>query len=890
MFGCSNWNLTWRHLGLAAMLLGNMDLPCTLSEERIVAQWGGETRRTAPSYVAARMQPRQQPLAADSSAAPVVLEPHQTEGARQNTKLGWPSRRWLTFGGILAGGVLAALAWVGTLRSQLRVQTSRIREQLRRELALDECHRLLIENTNDIVYSHDLDGRFLSINQAAMRLTGYNPNEVVGLAYQQVVVPEHVPMVQHALKQLQAGIQIKPFECHILARDRRRLMLEVNPILQYRGQQPCGVIGIARDVTDRKRSEALLRESEEKNRLIVENATEAMAVTDFEGNILIMNRVASRSLAGSSVGSEKQTLWDLFPKDWADQQMQQARQVIREGKGASLESSTTMQGEERWYNTHIEPIRSTAFSKCALIVSRDVTERVHMEEALRQSQAALERSQSIGKVGSWELDLSSGRLYWSPELYRLLGYAPQACRPSMELFYDTVHPADRDLLRAAIHAPELEANLINIDVRLVLPGNLERPVNVQVQLINAGNGQTGIVAGTVQDISERKALEDQLRQAHKMEAVGQLAGGIAHDFNNILSVIMGHIELLLAKGLLDAPARKRLCEAQASAQRASNLTRQLLAFSRRQVLQRRLLDLNEVSSNIGSMLRRLLGEHIILSFQYAPNLPSVLADPSMMEQVLLNLAVNARDAMPNGGRLVVGTRIVRFVKGHPTVNPQNRLGRFVCWSIQDTGCGIAPEIRERIFEPFFTTKESSKGTGMGLATVYGIIQQHGGWIEVRSSVGQGSIFRIFLPASDRAKSSETSLAQAVHPLPAGSETILVVEDEHSLRELERNALEQQGYRIYEAAHGVDALKVWNQQSQSIDLLLTDMVMPGGLSGRELAQKLQAMKPSLKVIYTTGYSIDLQAQGVVLREGTNFLQKPFGPAKLAAAVRNCLDGK
>jgi two-component system, cell cycle sensor histidine kinase and response regulator CckA len=802
----------------------------------------------------------------------------------------WTSQKLLSLGGVVGGGVVVILIWAGILRSRLKAQTKRIREQVCRELALEERYRQLVENTNDIIYSHDLHGKFISINLAATRITGYHLGEISGLTYQQVVAPEHQPMVRVGLRRLLAGIKIRPFECHVMARDGRRLILEVNPMLEFRGQRPHGVTGIARDVTDRKRAESLLRESEEKNRLVVENATEAMAVTDHDGTILIMNRVASQFVGPTSSSQTQKTMWDLFPKEWADQQMEQVRQVILEGKGLSIESAVRMHGQERWFSTRIEPIRSSAFLRCALIVSRDVTERVEMEVALKQSQAALERSQGIGKVGSWELDLQNGRLYWSPELYRLLGYAAEACRPSMEVFYATLHPADRDLLKAAFRAPEIEGNLINMDVRLMLPGKIERPVNVQAQVIGAADGKPGIIAGTVQDVSERKALEDQLRQTQKMEAIGQLAGGIAHDFNNILTVIMGHIELLLAKGLLDMPTRKRLIETQASAQRASNLTRQLLAFSRRQVLQRRLLDLNEVTSNMATMLRRLLGEHIILSFQYAPNLPAVLADPGMMEQVLLNLAVNARDAMPEGGHLIVSTRVVRFVKGHPTANPQTRQGHFVCWSVQDTGCGIPLEIQERVFEPFFTTKESGKGTGMGLATVYGIIQQHGGWIEVKSDVSQGALFRLFLPATERVKSAETASPQAALHLPTGSETILVVEDEPSLRELERNVLEQQGYRVYEAAHGIEALKVWNLQSQTIDLLLTDMVMPGGMSGRELAQKLQAMKSSLKIIYTTGYSIDLRTQGVALREGVNFLQKPFGPAKLATAVRDCLDGK
>jgi PAS domain S-box-containing protein len=389
------------------------------------------------------------------------------------------------------------------------------------------------------------------------------------------------------------------------------------------------------------------------------------------------------------------------------------------------------------------------------------------------------------------------------------------------------------------------------------------------------------------DITDRLNLEAQLRHSQKMESVGQLAAGVAHDFNNILTVIQGQTCLLLLNPKLDPKIAESLQPIRESAERAANLTRQLLAFSRRQIMQPKELDLNVVISNVAKMLHRLLTESISLELHHASHLPAILADPGMMEQIIVNLAVNARDAMPTGGRLTITTRAVQITDADSRVNPEARPGHFVCLSVADAGCGMDAKIMERIFEPFFTTKEAGKGTGLGLATVYGIVKQHQGWIEVSSTVGQGSIFKVFLPSLGKPidTSSESSVPP---PVPNGSESVLVVEDEPNLCTLIKNILEHQGYRVFTAPSGTEALQRWEQHSSDFHLLLTDMVLPNGLSGRELATRLQAQKPDLKIIYTSGYSLELVGGDYALREGLNYLQKPFYPHVLAQTVRQCLD--
>ena len=388
------------------------------------------------------------------------------------------------------------------------------------------------------------------------------------------------------------------------------------------------------------------------------------------------------------------------------------------------------------------------------------------------------------------------------------------------------------------------------------------------------------------------SAQQQLRQAQKMEAIGQLAGGVAHDFNNLLAVIRGNAELLL----MDAHEHTEttndcLKQVTAASERAANLTRQLLAFSRKQVMQSQPLVLNQVVEDVSKMLKRIIGEHINLEYRYADPLPFVRADASMIEQVLLNLAVNARDAMPRGGRLLIATSAVSFDAAYAANHPDADAGEFVCVTVSDTGTGIAPEHLPRIFEPFFTTKELGKGTGLGLATAYGIVQQHQGWIEVSSQPGAGATFKLFLPVIPP-PAAASAVLQAGTEIPGGTESILLVEDEYAVRVITRRVLESQGYKVYEATTAREALEVWRSRVKEIALLLTDVVMPEGITGRDLTEQLRAQQPILKVIFMSGYSADVIGQDSEFFQRTRsyFLQKPFSAQALLQTVRHCLDEK
>jgi two-component system cell cycle sensor histidine kinase/response regulator CckA len=484
------------------------------------------------------------------------------------------------------------------------------------------------------------------------------------------------------------------------------------------------------------------------------------------------------------------------------------------------------------------------------------------------------------------------------EIQKLAAFVRLNPDPVMELASDGtvtyLNPAARELARTlGLEDPSgilpAEAATISQDCLRLGSNKLNQEISVNLRTLSWSFFP--IVSSQVvhcygHDTTEQMNLEAQLRHAQKLESVGQLAAGVAHDFNNILTIIQGHTDRLLDQSGANEKVAEPLRQVSAAAKRASSLTRQLLMFSRKQVMQTKVLDLNIVLGNLVKMLHRLLGEDIAFEAKYSANVSAIEADTGMIEQIIMNLSVNARDAMPKGGRLVITTGAATIDDTYVQQHPEARRGRFVLLTVKDTGFGMSKETLARIFEPFFTTKEVGKGTGLGLATVYGIVKQHQGWVEVASELDAGTTFKVYLPESlKRVEAAEKLLSP--QNVKGGSETILLVEDEPVLRELARVILSDYDYRVLEASCGVEALKVWEEHSGKIDLLLTDMVMPSGMTGRELADELKIRKPGLKVIYTSGYSAEVMGQDLGLRD-IKFLQKPYPPPQLAQAVRECLD--
>lgn len=520
-----------------------------------------------------------------------------------------------------------------------------------------------------------------------------------------------------------------------------------------------------------------------------------------------------------------------------------------------------------------------------LTLAVETTERKRQEDRLRSSEARLARAQSMANLGSWEQDLESGELQLSEDACRIFGMQLEECRTTMETLFALVHPEDQVAVRETIQSATTRGGCSQIDHRIILSDGTERFLRLNIEPLDHETGR-GRLMGTVQDVTEYKHLEEKFRRAQRLEGIARLAGGVAHDFNNLLVVINGYAQMILSELKAEDPLRDPAQEIINAGTRAAALTHQLLAVSRKQITRPRVVNLDSVLTDLEKMLRRLIREDIEVKRELAAELWSVKADPEKIEQVIINLAVNARDAMPHGGVLTIGTSNVELglqeVKGLSDLKP----GRYVLLTVADTGTGMTMETKQRLFEPFFTTKPSGEGTGLGLSMVYGIVKQHGGEVSFHSELGLGTTFKIYWPATDQP--SDRAAKQDGPRTPYhGNETILLVEDDEKVRKLVRQMLLQQGYQVLEAMQGSDAVGVASKHDGPIDLLLTDVVMPQ-MNGKEVAAQVVALRPGIKVVFMSGYPAVINSEQGMFQSGAFFLHKPFEIGTLGKMLRQVLD--
>ncbi len=617
---------------------------------------------------------------------------------------------------------------------------------------------------------------------------------------------------------------------------------------------------------ERREAESALRRSEEKYRLITDNTRDLICLLDLEGHFLYASPSFERMLGQpvkDLLGTKCATL--IYPDDVrALKEALDEALFFREGRNIEVRFSHLNGG---WLT--FESAASYIFDEAgkpqrALLVSRDTSDRKRAEKEIRKL-AAFPRF-NPNPVLEFAAD---GSLTYFNDAALEMARSLKKNHPQSILPLNTA-----TVVKLCLSTGQ---NKLHLDTNIA-----GRVLSWSFFPVMANQ----LVHCYAEDVTERLNLEAQLRQAQKMESVGQLAAGVAHDFNNILTIIQGHAGLMSSESKLEPDLAESTRQIALAAERAANLTRQLLMFSRKQIMQPQLLNLNEVINNLSKMLRALIGEAVDLQRDTKDDLCPIYADLGMMEQILVNLSVNARDAMPRGGTLSIATRYVEIDADYVQRHPEAKEGNYLCLSVSDTGHGMDAATLARIFEPFFTTKEIGKGTGLGLATVYGIVKQHHGWVEVESQVGQGTTFKTYLPVATKGAPREPVSKR--RDVPGGDETILVVEDEPALRELVQEILEKKGYRVLEASTGVQALKIWEEHKNDIDLLLTDMMMPEGVSGRELAERVLQDRSDLKIIYSSGYSLDVVGSEPTFEDGMNFLQKPYDPETLALMVRNCLN--
>ena len=641
------------------------------------------------------------------------------------------------------------------------------------------------------------------------------------------------------------------------------------------------------DTTEHKQAEEALRASDEKYRDLYNNAPDMFVSVDAKtANILDCNQTLANTLGYTKEEIIGLPIFDVYHPDCMEDVKKTFRLFVQTGKVHDAELVLQRKDGSK---IDVSLNVSAVYDEQGQVLYgrstfRDITERKKAEEALLKQQYFLQKAQEIGQMGFWELDIKNNELVWTDENCRIFGL-PIGTELTYETFLHYVHPDDREHVDTEWKAA-LNKKPYDIEHRLLVDGKVKW-VREKAELEFNEKDECISATGFTQDITERRSTEEQLLQAQKMEAVGTLAGGVAHDYNNILTIIIGNASLALMEVGKDSPLQNKIEEIITAGERAASLTSQLLAFSRKQVIQPKILDLNELLTNIEKMLGRLIEEDIELLMIPETALWRVEVDPGQMEQVIMNMVVNAKDAMPMGGKLTIETANVDLDESYFREHGiEEQSGTYVVMAVSDTGTGMDEETQSHVFDPFFTTKDVGKGTGLGLSTVYGIVKQNKGFVWVYSEPEQGSTFKVYLPKVEGDAVLEERERTSVGEVD-GSETVLIVEDDDSLRNLARKTLRNYGYKVLEAENGKDALRISKEHERPIDLMITDVVMPK-MSGKETAERMQSLYPQMKVIYMSGYTDDAIARHRVLEPGLNFLEKPFSPKVLARKVRNVLD--
>lgn len=632
---------------------------------------------------------------------------------------------------------------------------------------------------------------------------------------------------------------------------------------------------------------AVAQKERDRAQRYLDTAEVILLALDVEGRITQVNRYGCSVLGW--------TADELLGRDWTDMCLPvRIRGPFRKkfhnllGGDLSIVENPilTRSGQERlieWRNTLLRDVAGNVIGTFSS--GTDITDRNQAVEALRTAEERMRFALQNTDVGIWDLDYTTGVLQWSETLEAHYGLKPGTFAGTFEAFVERIHPDDRESVLDAIGKAVKAGSDFSIMNRTIWPDGTVRWLSGAGRIHLDGHGNPVRGVGISLDVTERRRLEEQYQQAQKMEAVGRLAGGVAHDFNNLLTVILGYCELLLADLKPGDPHQPDIAEIQRAGARAGALTRQLLTFSRKQIIEPALLDLNKVVGDLQSMLGRLIGEDVRVLLNLLPDLALVTADSAQVEQIVMNLAVNARDAMPTGGTLTIETANVELDEDYARMHQGVKPGFYVVLTVTDTGTGMTPQVQARLFEPFFTTKEPGKGTGLGMATVYGIVTRFGGTIGVYSEVGRGTSFKVYFPRADAAEMLVEAPTPATQPR-AGTHTVLVVEDEEGLRVLAKRLLQRQGYTVLVAADADEAIRLF-EQNASIDVLLTDVVMPGA-SGPDLTRQLVEQRPALKVIYMSGYTEEAIVQHGVLKPGIAFLHKPFTSETLGRKIREVLD--
>jgi two-component system cell cycle sensor histidine kinase/response regulator CckA len=726
------------------------------------------------------------------------------------------------------------------------------------------------------------DGTILRVNQAELDLVGYTRDEFVGRNIREFHNDRDA--IEDILRRLTRQEVLHNYPAQLRCKDGSIKHVMIDSSAFFDEGQFQHTRCFTRDVsTERQAQEASARLA-----AIVTSSTDAIIGKTLDGVVTSWNAAAERIFGYSETEMVGQSIYRLIPEEYHDAEGVLLAQI---GRGEAVDVSeverVTKHGRRIHISVSVSPIRDEQGQVIgASSIKRDITERKQAAETLRQSQERLHLALKAARMGTWLWDVMSNSLSWDEGLENLYDLAPGEKITRYEQFIERVHQDDRAFVESSVQGA-LHGGALDYEFRIVLPNGRVRWLADQGRVVRDQAGNLLYMTGVCLDVTDRKHAEERLRQAQRMESVGQLAGGIAHEANNMMSVVLGCADYVLQRSDLSEPVRQDVAQIWKAAKRTAGVTQQLLAFSRRQVLQPQVLDLNATVRGLEPILARTLGESSGLRMHLSPTLGRVRADPGQLEQVLINLTLNARDAMQEGGRLTIETMNVVLDPRYVAAKPVETLkaGEYAALIVTDTGHGMDRDTLGRVFEPFFTTKGVGQGTGLGLSTVYGIVKQSGGFIWAYSEPGLGTTFKLYFPLVPTI--DEAFDAPGGTPPANPDEVVLIAEDEPMVRGIMARTLRDSGYGVLEAADGKEALEILEARGGDVSLVVADVVMPG-LGGRELAARLAQRWPRVSVLFTSGYTgLDVVRRGL-MEEGREFIQKPLAPEALIRKVRQMVD--
>jgi PAS domain S-box-containing protein len=774
------------------------------------------------------------------------------------------------------------------VRGKRRIFTGIVRDISEREQSesllrqSQEKYASMVHSSPDAITLRSLpDRRYLEVNEGFTRLTGYSAEEVMGKTPAEIDLWVEQRPHQTTLQMVESEGQVQGEEFRFRTKTGEIRYGRLSAVRVVINGKPC-MLSVTHDITDRKRAEA----EASQLALIVESSEDAIVGKSLDGKIRSWNAGAERIYGYSASDVLGQPVRILIPPEQHDELPEILEKLKRDERIQHYETIRVRKDGRRInVSTSISPVKDSEGKIIgASAIARDVTQRKSVEAQLQKSEAQFRSLVHDAPYGIYRVTMDGRLLHVNPALTAMLGYDSQEelMRLNMEKDVYRDPQSRRRFLKEQRHTQDfrgVEAEWRRKDGKFVT-------VRVTGHPVLEKDNSIAYFEIFAEDITERRSLERQLLQAQKMEAIGRLAGGIAHDFNNLLSVILGHSDILEQQVAANGAMRKSVEATRNAAERAAALTLQLLAFSRKQVIEPAVVDLNTSVTEIQKMLHRVIGEDVELAIRLQPDLGYIKADPGQLGQVLMNLAVNSRDAMPGGGTLAIETANVELDETYVRQHLGARPGPFVMLAVSDTGIGMDSDTLSHIFEPFFTTKDPGKGTGLGLSMVYGIIKQNNGYIMAYSEPGRGTTFKIYFPRSEESLPASLTVRKSIQ---GGTETILLVEDEVALRELTRLLLQDAGYTVLESSGVEDAIATAKDLHLKIDLLLTDVVMPR-IDGRELASQLVALRPNLKILYMSGYTDDVLVNRGRLTQAAILVQKPFTKNTLLQKVRETLDSQ